>query len=63
LYSIEDRALVELLWSAVWTLWLKRNNIIFKNEKKISLFKTLGIKIINLDSFWCKALKNLFISN
>jgi membrane protein required for beta-lactamase induction len=46
--------LIELIRSVVcWTLWLERNNVTF-NSSFPSSFRTLGLIIINLATFWCK---------
>jgi hypothetical protein len=50
---LKDRNLVELIRSAVcWVVWLERNNITFNHAAPS--FKSLGLKIINLTTFWCK---------
>jgi hypothetical protein len=52
---LKDKILIELIRGAVcWAIWLDRNNVIFNNAHPSS-FRYLGLKIINLATFWCKA--------
>lgn len=54
---LKDQALVELVRSAVcWILWLERNRCCFQ-KIKVCLLQSLGIRIINLASFWYKSRK------
>jgi zinc-binding in reverse transcriptase len=54
---LKDHSLVELVRSVVcWILWLERNNVIFRSAKRSSL-RSLGLKVINLATFWCTARK------
>jgi hypothetical protein len=53
--SLKDHLLVELVRSTVcWILCLERNNVIFRSSKPSSLIY-LGLKVINLATFWCTA--------
>jgi hypothetical protein len=52
---LKDKFLVELVRSVVcWVIWLERNSIIFNQSSPVS-YRALGLKIINLATFWCKA--------
>jgi hypothetical protein len=51
---LKDKILVELVRSVVcWVIWLERNSIIFNQSSPVSC-RALGLKIINLATFWCK---------